>query len=304
MLPPTSPREVLFTCPPPSPWNPPSFIVELTLSSACSRSEPSLAHLDSLPSHDLVFWTDGSVLFPFDKDGSGVLANCSLRGAEAILSFSAGPARSSFCAETCAILQALRYYRQHQQTSYFSSPLRRLSLCPLLHLSFCLKLSSTSGSNYLRSSCVLSGYNGSQNTHFSWKTTQLLSWSGGLQCFCLLHFLVVSLLLPLVSTLFFSRIGSALSHLNSSTHRFPRCPLRYLYSLVTLTACSLVFAATDIAFKTYLCRIGRIKNPSCNLCAHPTQDTFHLILHSPAKHSLHGTLFSNSLSLCGLWFRP
>ena len=46
----------------------PSFTVESTLSSPCSRSNPplsrqgaALAHLDSLPPHNLVIWTDGSV---------------------------------------------------------------------------------------------------------------------------------------------------------------------------------------------------------------------------------------------------
>ena len=57
-----------------------------------------------------------------------------------------------------------------------------------------------------------------------------------------------SLLLPLVSTHLFSRIGDVLSHLNSSTHRFPRFPVRNLCSLVTLVVYSLVCAATDTAF--------------------------------------------------------
>ena len=43
-----------------------------SLSSSCSRSDPplsrqgaALAHLDSLPPHDLVLWTDGSFSFCF-----------------------------------------------------------------------------------------------------------------------------------------------------------------------------------------------------------------------------------------------
>ena len=98
MLPSTCSRKALLACPPCPPWNLPSFTVESTLSSPCSRSDPpqsrhgaALAHLDSLPSHDLVLWTDGFVPFPFGKSGSGVLANCSLCGTEATLSFSAGP---------------------------------------------------------------------------------------------------------------------------------------------------------------------------------------------------------------------
>ena len=130
MLPSTSLREALLACPPCPPWNVPSFTVESTLSSPCSRSDPplsrqgaALAYLDSLSSHDLVLWTDGFVPFPFDEGGSGVLANCFLCGTEATLSFSAGPVCSSFSAKACAILHALCWFRQHQQVYHFSSPL-------------------------------------------------------------------------------------------------------------------------------------------------------------------------------------
>ena len=126
MLPSTCSRKALLACRPSFPWSPPSFIVKSTLSTPCSRSDLSLsrksaalAHLDSLPSHDLV--TDGSVPFPFGKGGSGALANCSLCGIESTLSFSAGPVCSSFSAKACAILQALYWSRQHQQVCHFSS---------------------------------------------------------------------------------------------------------------------------------------------------------------------------------------
>ena len=128
MLPSTSSRKALLAYPPFLPWNLPSFTLESTLSSSCSRSDPplsrqdaALAHFDSLPTHDLVLWTDGSVPFPFGKGGSGVLANCPLCGTEATLSFSAGPVCSSFSAEACAILHALCWSRQHQQVCHFSS---------------------------------------------------------------------------------------------------------------------------------------------------------------------------------------
>ena len=100
----------------PSLWSP-------TLSSSCSRSNlPSLTKVWlSLPSHDLVLWTEGSVPFPLGKSGSGVLANCSLCGTDTTLSFSAGPVCSSFSAEACAILHALCWSRQHQEVCHFSS---------------------------------------------------------------------------------------------------------------------------------------------------------------------------------------
>ena len=128
MLPSTCSREALVACPPFCPWNLPSLTVESTLSTPCSGSDPphsrqgaALAHLDSLPPHDLVLWTDGSVLFPFGKSGSGVLANCSFCGTEATLSFSAGPVCPSFSAEACAILHALCWSRQHHKVCHFCS---------------------------------------------------------------------------------------------------------------------------------------------------------------------------------------
>ena len=128
MLPSTSPREALLACPPFPPWNLPSFTVDSTLSSLCSRSDPplsrqgaALAHLDSLLPHDLVLWTDGFVPFAFGKGALGLLANCSLCGTETTLSFSAGPVCSSFSSEACVILHALCWSRQHQQVCHFSS---------------------------------------------------------------------------------------------------------------------------------------------------------------------------------------
>ena len=60
--------------------------------------------LNSLRSYDLVLWTDGSILFRFGKGNSSVLANCSLCGTDATLSFSAGLVCSSFSAEAYTIL--------------------------------------------------------------------------------------------------------------------------------------------------------------------------------------------------------
>ena len=81
------------------------------------------------------------------------------------------------------------------------------------------------------------------------ETTRVIYWPGGVCYFCPLQSLVVSLRLPLISMLVLSWIGSALSHLNSSTHsRSSRCSLKNFFVLVTLAVGSFVFAATDIAF--------------------------------------------------------
>ena len=257
MLPPTSPIEALLACPPFPPWNLPFFTMESTFSSSCSRSDHpltrqgvTLAHLDSLPRRDLVLWTDGSVPFPFGKGGSGVLANCSLCGTDATLSFLAGPVSSSFSAEACAILQALCWCRQHQQVCHFSYLILTLSSppYPLLHLSFYLNFFGRFGKNCLLFPPALSDYNGSPDTRFSRGTTRLMSWPVGERYLRPPQSLAVSLLLPLVSTLLFSRTGSVLSYRSILTHRFPRFPPRNLCSLVMLAVSSLVYAATDTAF--------------------------------------------------------
>ena len=71
MLPSTFPREAFLACPPCPPWNLPSFTVESTISSPCSRSDLScsrqgaaLAHHDSL--FRLMIWCfEQTALFLF-----------------------------------------------------------------------------------------------------------------------------------------------------------------------------------------------------------------------------------------------
>ena len=244
MLPSTSPREAVLACPTSPSRNLPSFTVESTLCCPCSCSDLPLS-----PPYDLVLWRDSSISFPFGKGGSGVLADCSLCGTEATLSFSAGPVCSSFFAEACAILHALCWSRQHQQACHFSYFALVLSSppCPLLLLSFYLNLFGRSGRNCLLSPPVLSGYNGCPDTRFSRGTMRLMSWSDGERYLHLMQSFLVSLL-SLVFTLVFSWIGGILSHRNFSTRRFPRFPPRNLCSLVTLVVCSCIFAATDTAF--------------------------------------------------------
>ena len=125
-----------------------------------------------------------------------------------------------------------------------------------------------------------------------------MSWLDGVRYLRPPQSLVVSLLSPLV----LSRTGGVLSHRSSLTRRFPRFPQRNLCSLIMLAVSSLVFAATDTG--SYLSRIGKIENPSCSACGHPSQDISHLILHCPATDSLRRSLFGDSLSLYDLWSRP
>ena len=131
--------------------------------------------------------------------------------------------------------------------SYYLTLVLSSPPCPLLHLSFYLKLCGRSGRKCLLSP-VLSDYNGSPDTRFSRETTRLMSWPDGERYLRPPLSLVVSLLSSLVSTLVFSRTGGVLSDQNSSTHRFSQFPPRNLCSLVMLAVFSLVFAATDTAF--------------------------------------------------------
>ena len=199
-----------------------------------------------------MLWTDGCVPFPFGKGGFDVLANCSLCGAETILSFSAGPVCSSFSAEACAILHALCWSRQHQQVCHFSSLLLLSDsrsvlvalFCPpsfllsqtlwqiwqeLSSLSFCsIRLQWVPGHSFLSGN----------------DTADELARRGAL----LAPSSIPCSLSPLVSTHVLSRTGGVLSHRSSLTHRFPRFPPRNLCSLVMLAVSSLVYAATDTAF--------------------------------------------------------
>ena len=93
--------------------------------------------------HDLVIWTDGFVLFPFVKGGSGVLVSSSLCGADVTFSFSEGSTYSSFSAKVCVSLQALRWSRQHQQVCNFSS--FRLLFCSQHTAFFLLQYQATMG---------------------------------------------------------------------------------------------------------------------------------------------------------------
>ena len=121
----------LFLLTPSSFWNLPSFTVEFTLSSPCSRSDPplsrqraALAHLDSLPLYDLVFWTRWFCSF----------------------SFSASPVWLSFFAEAapfCKLFAGLSSTSESSTPYLFSSSLTLVlssSPCPLLHLFFYLNL--------------------------------------------------------------------------------------------------------------------------------------------------------------------
>ena len=287
-----------------------------SLSCSSSRSDPSLSlsrqgaaltHLDSLPLHDLVFWTDGSDPFRFGKGGSGILANCSLCGTKATLSFYIRPSMRVFPlkpAPFCTFFAGLSS-TNNSATSLLLSDSRSvfatLSSPPsfllpetlwqiwqeLPSLSSCsIRLQWVPGHSFLP---------GSDAADELARRGVLLAPSA------------IPCSLSLVSRInsCFSRTGGVLPHGSSLTHRSPRFPPRNLCTLVMLAVFSrLRCNGHSLLLGSYYSRISRIENPSCSACGHSSQDTSHLILHRPATESLRYSLFSNSLSLYGLWSRP
>ena len=188
MLPSTSPREALVACPPFPPWNPPSFTVESTLSSSCSRSESphsrqcaALAHLNSLP---LVIWHSGQTalfLLFLARAAPAYLPTALFVALRPLFPFQhaqyaqVSPLKP---APLCTLFAGLGSTNKSAPSFFFSFYLTLVlssSLCPLFHLSSYFKLCGRSGRNCLLSPSVLSGYNGSPDTRFSRGTTRLMS---------------------------------------------------------------------------------------------------------------------------------
>ena len=261
MLPSTCSREALVACPPFPPWNLPSFTVESTFCSPCSRSDPPFsrqgAASPTLTLSPLIIWYFGQTalfLFLLARAAPAFLPTAvsvalrplfPFRQAQFVPVFPLKPAPicTLFAGLGNTIKSAIFLLFFSCLTLVLSSP-----PCRFLHLSCYLKLCGRSGRNCLFFPRVLSGYNGSPDTRFSRGTTQLMSWPDGERCLRPPQSHVVSLLLPLVSTLVFSRTGGVLSLQSILTHSFPRFPLRNLCSLVMLAVSSLVFAAMDTAF--------------------------------------------------------
>ena len=257
----------------------------------------ALAHLDSLLLHDLIFWTDGSVPFPFGKGGSSVLADCSL---SATFFLSAGPVFSSFSAEACAIQHALCWSRQHQQVCHFSSLL-------LLSDSRSVLATLSSSSSFLLHQTL-------------WQIWQELSSLSS--CFIRLQWILRhSFLLgndaadelprlgalfapssiPCSLSPFIYRIHSCLfsewRRTVSSKFFDPQAPSIFTEELVLPRHARCVVSRLrcnrhSLLSSSYLSRIDRIENSFCSACGHSSQDTSDFILHCPATNSLRRSLFA------------
>ena len=315
MLPSTCSRKALFACPPFPPWNPPLFTVEFTLSSTCSHSDPSLTcqgaaltHLDSLPPHDLVLWTDGSVCF--------LLA----RVAPAFL-----PTALS------VVLRPLFPFWQAQYVQVF--PLKPVPFCTLFAGLSSTNKSATSLLLLPDSRSVLATLFSppsfiSNSVHIWLELSSLSSCSIRLQwvpghSFLLGNdtadelarwgVLLVPSAIPCSLFLLISHIHSRLilnwRHTVSFKFFDTQVPLIFAEELVLPRHARCVLSRLrcnrhSLLLGSYLSRIGRIENPSCSACEHSSQDISHLILHCPATDSLYRSLFGDSLSLHDLWSRP
>ena len=126
MLPSTCSREALLAWPPFPPGSLPSFTVESTLPTPCSRSDtPPLTKVRLSPSLTLsplmIGCSGQTALFLSARAALAYLPIALSVALRPLLSFSAGPVCSSFLAQACAILHAFCWSRQHQQVCHFSS---------------------------------------------------------------------------------------------------------------------------------------------------------------------------------------
>ena len=314
MLTSTCSREAL-ACPLFAPWNLPSFTMESTLSTPCSHSDPllsrqgaALAHLDSLPPHDLVLWTEGCV--PFGKGGSGVIAKCFFCGTENILSFSVAqyvqvsPLKPAPFYMVFAGLGSTNKSTISLLFSYYLTLVPFSLPCPHLYLSSYFNFCGRSGRNCLLSPPVLSDYNGSPDMRLCRETSRLASWPDGERYLCPLQSLVVSPLIFCIDSCLFTVWRRTVS----SKFFVTQVPSISTEELVLLRHARCVLSRLrcnghSLPLGSHLSRIGRIENPSCSACGHSSQDISHLILHCPATDSLCCSLFGDSLSLYDL-YRP
>ena len=314
----TCSREALVACPPFPPWNLPSFTLESTLPTPCSRSDPphscqgaALAHLDSLPPHDLVLWTLTALsLF--------LLA----RAAPAFLSTALSVA-----------LRPLFPFRQAQYAQVF----------PLKPAPFCMLFASLGSTNKSAISLLLLSDSRSVLAILSSPPSFLLSqtlWQIWQELFslssCIIRLqwvpghsflpgndaadelarrgaLLAPSAIPCSVSPLISRIHSRLisdwRRTASSKFFDTQVPSISTEELVLLRHARCVLSRLrcnghSLLLGSYLSRIGRIENRSCSACGHSPQDISHLILHCPATDSLRRSLFGDSLSLYGLWSRP
>ena len=159
--------------------------MELTFSTACSRSDPFLSHqdatyphLDSLPFHSLVIWTDGFVLFPLTKEAVTSL----LTGCFVVLRSSLHIRQAQFV--QVFLLKTAPFYKLYNvlistnnAASFLLFPDSRFVLYTFSLFGLFFMLFGTSGMNYPFSRLIfLSCYNWSLVTYIFRIMTQPMRW--------------------------------------------------------------------------------------------------------------------------------
>ena len=226
--------------------------------------------------------------------------------------FSAGPVCSSFSAETCAILHALCWSRQHHKVCHFSSLL-------LLSDSRSVLATLPSPPSFLLSQTLWQIWQELSSLSFC---SIRLQWAPehsflpgndladelGRRGALLVPSAIPCSLSPPISRIH-SRLFSDWRCTVSSKYFDTQVPSIFTEKLVLPRHARCVLShlccnGHSLFLGSYLFRIGRIKNPLCSACGRLSQDIAHLILHCPATDSLRRSLFGDSLSLCNLWSRP
>ena len=284
----------------PSLWSPPFAFHALALIPALTRQDAAFARLDSHSPHDLILWTDGSIIFPFGKGSSSVLANCSLfvtllslfpfQQAQHVQLFLPKPAPfSTLCAGLDSINKSatslLLLSDSRSVLATLSSPpsfLLPQSLWQELSFFFScsVELQLVPGHPFLP---------GNDTGDKLARLGALLSPSA-----------IPCSLSPLISCIY-SSLFSDWRRTFSSKFSKTQAPSIFIEELVLPRhACcvpSRLRCNGHSFLLSYLSSIDRIESPFCIACAHPSQDIYHLILHCPTTDSLRRSLFGDSVYL-------